>query len=72
MIKTRNFVTFYKFLIHLGMHHTQSYDESLEKIPIPILAITAFQNDLIDPLDLIIAIKMAANDFNDGHKETKN
>jgi hypothetical protein len=22
LIKTRNFVTFYKFLIHLGMHHT--------------------------------------------------
>jgi hypothetical protein len=21
-IKTRNFVTFYKFLIHLGVHHT--------------------------------------------------
>jgi hypothetical protein len=21
-IKTRNFVTFYEFLIHLGMHHT--------------------------------------------------
>jgi hypothetical protein len=23
-IKTRNFVTFYKFLIHVGMHHTKS------------------------------------------------
>ncbi len=22
LIKTRNFVTFYEFLIHLGMHHT--------------------------------------------------
>jgi hypothetical protein len=50
---------------------TQSYNESLAKIPIPILAITAFQNDLIDPLDLIISIKKAANDFNDSHKETE-
>ncbi len=50
---------------------TQSYNESLAKIPIPILAITAFQNDSIDPLDLIISIKKAANDFNDSHKETK-
>jgi hypothetical protein len=50
---------------------TQSYDEFLEKIPIPILTIAAFQNDLIDPLDLIIAIKTAANDFNDTHKDTK-
>jgi hypothetical protein len=23
-IKTRNFVTFYEFLIHLGVHHTRS------------------------------------------------
>ncbi len=29
-IKTRNFVTFYKFLIHLGMHHT--FCEKLQKI----------------------------------------
>ncbi len=24
LIKTCNFVTFYEFLIHLGMHHTKS------------------------------------------------
>jgi hypothetical protein len=24
-IKTRNFVTFYKFLIHVGIHHTSTH-----------------------------------------------
>jgi hypothetical protein len=41
------------------------------KNPHPHPTITAFQNDLIDPLDLIIAIKTAANDFNDAHKATE-
>ncbi len=43
----------------------------LAKIPIPILTITAIQDDSIDLLDLIIAIKTAANDFNDAHKDTE-
>jgi hypothetical protein len=35
------------------------------KISIPILAIAAFNCELIDPLDLIITFETATKDFND-------
>jgi hypothetical protein len=47
---------------------TQEYVESSVQIPLPILAIAALETPTIDPLDLIIAVKNAANDFNDAHK----
>jgi hypothetical protein len=50
---------------------THPYNESSVKIPIPCLAITAFSSDSIDPLDLIIAVKTAANDFNDAHEDAE-
>ena len=36
-----------------------------------ILAIKAFKNESIDPLDLILAIKIATNDFIDAHKDAE-
>ncbi len=51
---------------------TQTYNESSVKIPIPCLAIMAFGSNLIKPLDLIIAVKTDANDFNDAHKDAEN
>jgi hypothetical protein len=50
---------------------TQTYKESSAKIPIPCLAIMVFSSDSIKPLDLIIAVKIAANDFNDAHKDAE-
>jgi hypothetical protein len=43
--------------------------ESSIQIPLPILAIAALESPSIDPLDLNIAVKNAANDFNDAHKD---
>ncbi len=48
-----------------------AYTKSATKIPIPILTITAFKNESSDPLDLILAIKTATNDFNDAHKDAE-
>jgi hypothetical protein len=48
----------------------QTYNKSSAKTPIPCLVIMAFNSDLIEPLDLIIAVKIAANDFNNAHKDT--
>jgi hypothetical protein len=36
-----------------------------------ILAIKAFKNESIDPLDLILAVKTATNDFDDAHKDAE-
>lgn len=47
---------------------TQTYHESMVKIPVPFLAITALECGSTDPLDIIIAIKTATADFNDTHK----
>ena len=47
---------------------TQTYTESAVKIPVPFLAIAALKCGSSDPLDIIIAIKAATNDFNDSHK----
>ncbi len=47
---------------------TQTYTESAVKIPVPFLAIAALECGSPDPLDIIIAIKTATNDFNDSHK----
>ncbi len=46
----------------------QTYTESVVKIPVPFLAIAALECGLSNPLDIIIAIKTATNDFNDSHK----
>jgi hypothetical protein len=43
--------------------------ESSVQIPLPILAIAALKSPSINPLDLIIAVENAANDFNDAHKD---
>jgi hypothetical protein len=43
--------------------------ESSIQIPLPILAIAALESPSIDTLDLIIAVKNAANNFNDTHKD---
>jgi hypothetical protein len=48
-----------------------AYTERATKIPIPIQAITAFKNESIDPLDLILAVKTATNDFDDAHKDAE-
>jgi hypothetical protein len=48
---------------------TQEYMESSIQIPLPILAIAALESPSIDPLNLIIAVKNAANNFNDTHKD---
>jgi hypothetical protein len=52
-----------------GGTQTQEYMESSIQIPLPILPIAALESPLIDPLDLIITAKNAANDFNDAHKD---
>jgi hypothetical protein len=46
--------------------------ESSVQISLPILAVAALKSPWIDPLDLIIAVKNAANDFNDAHKDNDN
>jgi hypothetical protein len=43
--------------------------ESSIQIPLPILTIAALESPSIDLLNLIIAVKNAANDFNDAHKD---
>jgi hypothetical protein len=43
--------------------------ESSIQIPLPILAIAALESPSIDLLDLIIAVKNAASNFNDAHKD---
>jgi hypothetical protein len=50
---------------------TQTYNESSVKIPIPYLAITAFGSNSIKPLNLIIAVKIAANDLKDALKDAE-
>jgi len=50
---------------------TQTYNESTVKIPIPFLAIAALECGSSDPLDIIIAIKRASNDFDDAHKDAE-
>jgi hypothetical protein len=46
----------------------QTLTESAVKIPVPFLAIAALECGSSDPLDIIISIKRASNDFNDAHK----
>ena len=50
----------------------QTYNKSSVKIPTPCLSIMAFGSNSIKPLDLIIAVKTNAIDFNDAHKDAEN
>ena len=45
-----------------------THTKSAVKIPVPFLAIAALECGSTDPLDIIITIKTATNDFIDSHK----
>ena len=47
---------------------SQTYIETAVKIPAPFLAIAALECGSSNPLDIIISIKRASNDFDNAHK----